>query len=112
MSDTEEIKEKLNTLTGFVLEDRDKLTTLTDLVLEDRQKLTTLTDLFLGEQQLNQSRHEELRGAISGIESQMITRNEFEAAFSALSEDISAVVTDHVRLKKRVDVLWKVRARQ
>lgn len=94
MSDTEEIKEKLNTLTGFMLEDREKLTTLTNLVLE--------------EQRLNQSRYEELRGAIA----EMVTKKEFESAFSALSEDISAVVTDHVKLKKRVDVLWRARTRQ
>ncbi len=96
MNGTEEIKEKLNALTGFVLEDRDKLTILTGLVLED--------------QRLNRSRYEELRGAIFGIKSEMITRKEFEAAFSALSEDISAVVDDHVKLKRRVDVLWKARS--
>ena len=89
-----------------------QVTSLTSIVLEDRGKLTILTDLFLEEQQLNRSRYEELRGAIFGIESQMVTRKEFESAFGALSEDISAVVTDHVKLKKRVDVLWRTRTRQ
>jgi two-component sensor histidine kinase len=73
-----------------------------DFQITFTERLDKLYGFFVQEQALNASRHAELKSDVTDIRLKMVTKDEFEKAFSSLSWDITALSEDYYLFKKKI----------
>ena len=105
----EEIKQILAGFTQEMKEIKSIVTAERDLNAQRYQELKLdirgVLRIVVQNEEINTGRYHEVKGGLDDVRfslGKMVTRDQFNKAFESLSEDIRAVVGDHVKLEKKV----------